>query len=278
MERARTDSQPAPLPVEPYLVEVRADYFAGQIDLKLFRARYPHYPVLSADPLLIEPERDCFVLLTKFGGLVSWGCREETVRTLRQEVGALPGSLGRHEEVEDSIRVLVGAKSSGVDFERVSLRKLTRENVKIVSLALAQSVALDFFENRIREVLAQTEPIVIRMRETGSLALSEKGIIQAVGFVMEVRANVLASLTLFDDPPEAWESAPIARLVTRLYDHFDLEERLSAIKEKVGYLTDLNSTFLNLLGNRKSRNLEWIVIVLIAIEIVLFFLAEFWLR
>jgi uncharacterized Rmd1/YagE family protein len=63
-------------------------------------------------------------------------------------------------------------------------------------------------------------------------------------------------------------------LVARLYRYFDLDERLGAIKEKVNYLTDLNSTLLNLLSNRKSRNLEWIVIALIALEIVIFVYME----
>lgn len=276
MERIPHDSAGGAAPKEPHAIVVRADYFAGQIDLKLFRSRYPHYPVLASDPLLLEPEQGTFAVLTKFGGLVTWGCSEQTLRTLREEIGRLPGSLRRHEEVEDTIQVVVGADSMVVDFERVSLRRLTQENMKIISRALAQSVALDNFENRIREVLSQTQPIVTGMRESGRLGLSEKQTVQAVGFVMDVRANVLANLTLFDDPPEAWESASIARLVSRLYDHFDLEERLSAIKEKLGYLTDLNSTLLELLGNRKSRNLEWIIIVLIAIEIGLFLLADFW--
>ena len=253
---------------------VRADYFHGRIDLRAFRQQHPNHPVLLADPLILEPEPGVYAVLTKFGGLVCWNCSEETRQQLREAVAALPGSHDRSEEVSDEIEVVSGAPRDTMEFERLAVRKLTREKVKIISVALAQSIALEYFENRVREALGQSEPIVILLRKEGRLHRKEKEIVQAVGFAMEVRSAVLAKLTLFDSPPEAWESAALTRLVVQLYDYFDLDERLGAIKEKVNYLTDLNSTLLNLLSNRKSRNLEWIVIALIALEIVIFVYME----
>ena len=87
---------------------------------------------------------------------------------------------------------------------------------------------------------------------------------------MEVRAAVLNSLTLFDDPPETWESEALAHLDSALYDQFDLEERLGAIREKLAYLQDAGATFLGLLDTRKGRRLEWAVVLLILVEILLF--------
>lgn len=255
-------------------LRVTADYFHGRIDLKAFRQRHPQYPALFSDPLILEPESGVYVVLTKFGGLVCWNCSAETRQQFREAVAALPDSHDRSEEVSDEIEVVSGEQKDTMEFERLAIRKLTREKVKIISVALAQSVALEYFENRVREALGQSEPIVALLRKQGRLQRKEKEIVQAVGFAMEVRSAVLAKLTLFDSPPEAWESAALARLVAQLYDYFDLDERLDAIKEKVNYLTDLNSTLLNLLSNRKSRNLEWIIIALIALEIVIFVYME----
>jgi uncharacterized Rmd1/YagE family protein len=272
-------SSPSILPSELRLQpgpgsRVKADYFHGRIDLKAFRQQQPQYRVLTSDPLVIEPEVGAFAVLMKFGGLVCWNCSDETQRELRQAVTSLPDSHDRSEEVSDEIEVVSGEQKDSVEFERITIRKLTREKLKIISVSLAQSVALEYFENRVREVLSQSEPIVALLRREGSLRRKEKEIVQAVGFAMEVRSAVLAKLTLFDSPPEAWENAGLARLATQLYDYFDLDERLAAIKEKVNYLTDLNSALLNLLTNRKNRSLEWIVIILIALEILFFVYAE----
>jgi hypothetical protein len=69
------------LPFKPAQVErlrVRAIYLEGQLDPKAFRQRHTHYPVLAADPLIIEPVRGSFVALTKFGSVVLWNSSDKT--------------------------------------------------------------------------------------------------------------------------------------------------------------------------------------------------------
>lgn len=247
---------------------VRADYFEGQINLKHFRATYPHYTVLSADPLVLEPERGSFIALTKFGAVVFWNCSSEVMHALRRELQELPGVLDRNAQVSDTLQVHTGEPEDKVTFNEVWLRELTLPKVKVISLALGQSVALDRFEIDLSEALQRGEPVARALAERGALILSERQVLESVGFVLGVRSAVLANLTLFDAPPEAWESEAIAYLDTQLYDHFDLEERLAAVNKKVEFLADVSSTLIEVLNNRKSRRLEWMIILLILFEIV----------
>ena len=117
--------------------------------------------------------------------------------------------------------------------------------------------------------MARFQPVVKALSNRGKLVLPHKEVLKIVGFAMEVRAAVLDSLTLFDDPPETWESEALAHLDSDLYAQFDLDERLEAIREKLAYLQDAGSTFLGLLNTRKAENLEWIIILLILIELLL---------
>lgn len=265
---------PVGIPAEERHLAVRAEYYTGQLNLKLFRSRHPHYPVLASDPLVIEPERDCFAVLTKFGGVTLWNCSEEVSRELLREIGELPGSLERAADIGDTLSVTVNAPQEKVTFSEVCLRELTLEKLKIVSRAFSQSLALDRFEIEVMEALRKFEPVVQALCERGRLLLREKEVLRAVGFALEVRSAVLANLTLFDDPPETWENEEVARLHSLLTGHFDLREREEAISQKIGYLTDLNNTLLDVLSNNKSHRLEWIIIILIAIEIVFLLLME----
>jgi hypothetical protein len=61
-------------PAQAERLRVRAVYLEGQIDLRRYRARNPDYPVLAADPLIVEPVRGSFLVVTKFGSLVFWNC------------------------------------------------------------------------------------------------------------------------------------------------------------------------------------------------------------
>jgi uncharacterized Rmd1/YagE family protein len=131
-------------------------------------------------------------------------------------------------------------------------------------------VALDHFEAAVSRAMARFQPVVGALSHEGKLLLPHREVLRIVGFAMEVRAAVLDNLTLFDDPPETWESESLAHLDSALYDQFDLEERLGAIKEKLAYLQDTGATFLGLLDTRKNHRLEWIIILLILVEILLF--------
>jgi uncharacterized Rmd1/YagE family protein len=249
---------------------LQADYFDGQIDLKAFCVAHPHHPILSTNPLVLEPQKGSFVFLSRFGGVVFWNCPELLIRQIHEELKALPGLSLLEEQARDFLKVRVGAADDAVGFSEVQLREFTLEQLRIVSLTLAQSVALDHFEGAVSQAMARFQPVVLALSHHGTLMLPHREVLRIVGFAMEVRAAVLDNLTLFDDPPETWESESLAHLDSALYDQFDLDERLEAIKEKLAYLHDAGATFLGLLDTRKNHRLEWIIILLILAEILLF--------
>ena len=182
----------------------------------------------------------------------------------------MPGLSRLEEQARDFLKVKAGVAEDAVGFSEVRLRGLTLEKLRIVSLTLAQSVALDHFEAAVSRAMGRFQPVVSALSNEGKLLLPHREVLRIVGFAMEVRAAVLDNLTLFDDPPETWESESLAHLDSALYGQFDLEERLGAIKEKLAYLQDAGATFLGLLDTRKNHRLEWIIILLILVEILLF--------
>jgi uncharacterized Rmd1/YagE family protein len=259
-------------------VLLRAEYFQGQIDFRAFSTAYPHYRVLSTNPLVLEPEAGTWVYLARFGAAVFWGASPEVTATVLQDLVRLPGTGARAEAARDELRVHLGAEADRVGFSEVWLRELTLDKLKVISLALAQSVALDSVEVEVSLAMSRFGPVVTALSDEGRLVLGQKELLRTVGFAMAVRAAVLDTLTLFDDPPETWESEGLAHLDSALFNQFDLEERLSAVNQKVAYLQDAGATVLDVLARRKDQRLEWIIIVLILVEVVLFVWKEFPLK
>ena len=256
-------------PGEGRAFALQADYFDGQIDLKAFCAAHPHHRILGTNPLVLEPQEGSFVFLSRFGGVVFWDCPDALIRQIHEELKSLPGLSRLEEQARDFLVVRVGAAEDAVGFSEVQLREFTLDKLRIVSLTLAQSVALDHFEAAVSQAMARFQPVVGALSHQGKLLPPHREVLRIVGFAMEVRAAVLDNLTLFDDPPETWESESLAHLDSALYGQFDLDERLGAIKEKLAYLQDAGATFLGLLETRKNHRLEWAIILLIVVEIFL---------
>ena len=131
---------------------LQADYFEGQIDLKAFCASQSHHPIISTSPLILEPQKGSFVFLSRFGGVVFWNCPEALISLIHEELRALPMHHLLEEQARDFLMVKVGAPEDSVGFSEVQLREFSLEKLGIVSLALAQSVALDHFEGAVSRV------------------------------------------------------------------------------------------------------------------------------
>jgi uncharacterized Rmd1/YagE family protein len=258
-----------PVQIDTLRLELRADYFPTPIDLDLLASRYGTAQVLHADPLVLKINGNAHAVILRFGAVVFWQCDDAAIAKIVATIQQLPEMRPPYREGSDKIVVLVDRPEDRVNFRDICLQTLTLEHIKIISEIFGKSVALKHSEGSVSSTLNTTAPIVRGLEIRGALISSTKDIMKKVGFALSVREGVLAKLSLFDDPVETWQSERLARLHTLLLDHFDFKKRLEALKEKVTFLSDLNLMLLNLLQNRTSHRLEWIVILLIVIEVVI---------
>jgi len=256
-------------------LELRADYYSSPIDLGVLKARYPPFQVLSADPLVLSLSKSAHVVVLRFGAVVFWQCEDSECADILEEIQLVTKLDPPAREVRDALVVLVDQAEDRVNFRDVWLKDLTLEHIRIISQTLGRSVALKQCELSVTQALTKTTPIVQALRDRGALTSSERHILKTVGFTLAVKETILAKLGLSDDPAETWDSERLSRLHALLSDHLDIKKRLSALHEKMEFLSDLNLMLLTLLQNRTSHRLEWIVILLIVIEVAFSFVHFF---
>jgi required for meiotic nuclear division protein 1 len=257
-----------PVRIENARIDVRAEYFESPIDLDALRARYRPPDVLDLDPLVLRLPGDAHAVVLPFGAVVFWQCPEALCAGVLDDVRQLPGMGQPVAAVRDEVLVLGDQPEDRAGFRELRLRHLSLEHVKLISGALGQSVALRHSELEVSRALRNAAPIVHALETRGALLSSGHSVVRTVGFALSVRGAILAKLSLFDDPAETWRSERLARLHGLLHDHFDIRKRLAAVQEKVTYLADLNETLMDLLQTRTGHRLEWIVILLIVIEVM----------
>lgn len=256
-------------------LSTRAWYFDDTIDLKAFRAANPHYPVLRQDPLVIELERDRYATLAKFGTVVFWNYDPVSARRLRDELYAFIADRSFDDRLEDQVPVTVDAARDEVLPNEVRLVRADEARIATVALAMAQSVALDHLERRLHVVLGKLLVHIEALRKHGRVIARTKEVTQTVGFAMSAKHAILTNLTLFDKPEDSWESPEIEALYRALYDEtFDLHDRLRAIDRKLDFLEENVTLLLELLQTRTSHRMELAIILLIALDIVLYFVGR----
>ncbi len=260
-----------PVETSVHKVAVRAIYFESPIDLDELQAQYPLSQVLSADPLVLGLPGNAHVVVLRFGAVVFWNCNGLQSAKVLEQVQQVMHVPAPNCEVGESAVVLLDQAEERVNFKDICLQKLTLEHIRVISATVGQSVALKHCELSVSKALKNAAPIVQALQRRGALITSEKSILKTVGFTLAVRDAILAKLSLFDDPAETWQSERLSRLHNLLGEHFDITKRLSALNEKLTFLSDLNTMLMSLLHNRTSHRLEWVVILLIVTEVVFSF-------
>ncbi len=84
-----------------------------------------------------------------------------------------------------------------------------------------------------------------------------------------LRHEIIVDMHLLDKPNILWDDETAERLYNDLSVFFELKERFEIVEFKLGLLKDDIMFLTDILNHKKSEFLEWIIIWLIAFEIIM---------
>lgn len=157
--------------------------------------------------------------------------------------------------------------SFSITNEAITLKETSLINLNIIALAISQSVGLEVYEHRLDTLFTQSRRIVESIHTFSITRRSH--LLQFTKRLALTRHDMVSNLLLLDKPNILWDDEEAEALYNRLafvlelYDRHEIAlSKLSQIKEDVMLVMDL-------INHKKSEFLEWIIIILIGVEIVM---------
>lgn len=141
----------------------------------------------------------------------------------------------------------------------------------IICFVIAKSVALERIEERIDVVFDEVEGLIANLGK-GTLELPDRDMARLASSILSFKFTSIAHIMVLDKPDITWDNPEADRLYLTMASLFELNQRYQEIKHKSETLLDMTDVFTSLSHARRSARLEWIIIILIAIEIVLYVL------
>ena len=251
-------------------------YLGEYIDLKKVQENLKQYAYLNRDyPLVIRLLKDQYAVLTKFGAVTFWSVPYKLRIQFLKEIQPYIRSKKDNYQYDEDTKVLVGGDVSKITFDKVFLPQLEVEQIKILSYVLSQSVALERYEDEIETSLSEIGVIVENLKTGGRVRLGEKELLRQIGRTLSVKQMAVTHLSLFDKPEEVWNSPELEDLYNRMKSEYELQSRFDILDEKIKYLSDICQMLMNFLAEEKNAFLEKVIIVLIAIDIIIWFIPPF---
>lgn len=263
---------------KPQLVKygIETIYIGEYLDLKRIQENVRQYNFLNRDhPLVVRLVKDQYAVLTKFGAVTFWNVPYRLRNQFLGEIRPYSKSKKASYPYDEDTKVIVGGEADKITFEKIFLPHLDANHIKIISFVLSQSVALERYEDEIDSSLNEVGVIVENLKASGRAMMKEKELLRQIGRVLSVKQTAVAHLSLFDKPEEVWESPHLENLHNRLSAEYELRVRFDVLDEKINYLSDISQMLMNFLAEKRNAFLEIVIIILIAVDIVIWFIPPF---
>ncbi|MDY0391164.1 RMD1 family protein [Desulfobulbus oligotrophicus] len=152
----------------------------------------------------------------------------------------------------------------------IEINDLSRLTCLSLAHALAQSTKLAFFEASIEKTIKKTKYIPETLAQKGSIALSRVQLAKERGRVYLEKSHVILQFNLLDTPEFIWEYPELEHYYLALSRYLEITPRATVLKNRLEVIQELLEMMADEQKHRHSSMLEWIIIILIAIEILLF--------
>ena len=154
-------------------------------------------------------------------------------------------------------------------FDRVVVGAITQDIADIVSLILAQSVAMDYYARDVEMIEIETDRITNELREKGRVPRRLRDLVRFIGVCIATRNDVISTLALFDKPEATWENEQLDRLWIGLYRMLELDDRYKALEAKLRMFQDNLTVLVDLARQSQTLRLEVVVALLILMEMLI---------
>jgi uncharacterized Rmd1/YagE family protein len=257
--------------------------FGGELDLNRlaivlgFSRKYRWEEPMKLNPVTFAPAMDGDVeqvYLFYFGCAVFLNCSGDIVARFLDgvkqyvEVVKIPPQLAFREEYQLEID---GDREAAITNDYAVMKSYNQAFTDIICFVIAKSVALERIEERVDAVFDEVEVLIANLGK-GTLEFPDRVMAKLASSILSFKFTSIAHIMVLDKPDSTWNDPEADRLYLTMARLFELNPRYHEIKHKSETLLDMTDVFSNISHARRSARLEWIIIVLIVIEIILFVL------
>ncbi|KAH3669114.1 hypothetical protein WICMUC_005078 [Wickerhamomyces mucosus] len=219
------------------------------------------------------------VLILESGTIIGWGIDE---KSLEEKVLPLfkDSMIGKYDypESEDMDYISLNEKSQlpVVDesyiVEEVIIIDSRNEDKALLDKAafssgLSRSTRLAILENALERHIQKTRRLTEGISKGSKISITERELLRLTGRLFLLRGKLNLYSELIETPDLYWSEPNLEKIYKMVSNILDISPRISILNKKLDYATDESRALMSTLNEKKSTRLEWIIIILITIEV-----------
>lgn len=257
-------------------IQVKAFHLKGNIDIKKFKQLHATMPIHENSAELFYKNGDQqYYFVINYGAIVFFNQPqqeiEQVVKLLVEHFGLTSSDL-----LSDEFEIIANPDAHvDIEFGHLTLKEIDYDAVKIIMLNMAQSIALNYYDQVSQQLISEVRLFTTQMETRGKLSINKKNILKFIGKALNTQNRIAENLYIFDSPPITWENEYYNRINKTLASHFELNARYRSIENNFKIIEANLHAFLDVNNHHESSRLEWIIIILILVEVIDTFAMKF---
>ncbi|KAI5102445.1 required for meiotic nuclear division protein 1-like isoform X1 [Silurus meridionalis] len=223
-----------------------------------------------------KPDDNAMMFFFREGSVVFWNVDDKTIKKVmrileQHEIQPYEVALVHWENEEINYSIEEGSTklhrgnfifNSDMDYEQVLLEKFAFSN------ALSLSVKLAIWEISLDNFVESIQPIPETLKSGKSVKLSRAEVLQKIGELFALRHCINLSSDLLITPDFYWDREDLEQLYDKTCQFLSINRRVKVVNEKLQHCTELTDLMRNHLSEKHSLRLEWMIVILITIEVM----------
>ncbi|WP_276483374.1 RMD1 family protein [Paraflavitalea pollutisoli] len=244
-------------------------HLGGRLDLKLIKNSLTFHCVY-ADPteLIYETSQYSWFQVFDYGSVVFFGIEKTLQTDIITSIRRILNLAVNELESEEIDIEMVPDSPTKAFFDKIIVNHINVDVAKIVMLNIAQSVALDYYIDQTNMLLEQTTYLSNELEEKGKFSIKGKALLKYIGKVLNLKNRIARNLYIFDSPDITWEDQYLNELHAKLNVELDIRIRHRSLQESLSIIQENLEIYKDINQHSHSSTLEWIIIILIAVEIL----------
>lgn len=207
-----------------------------------------------------------------YGTIVMWGLSKEEEEAVLIEARFFEEGPIDSAEWEESL--YSQGESAKILKDNITLPSSNVLTKLAFSHGLAQSVKLAVFEKLVERRIERSRYAPESLAKHGRIAMTRKQLAMMIGEIVLDRNSINFHTDILDTPEFFWEHSDLEPLYRLIAQDLDIVARVNVLNKRLDILKELFEILSNEIENRHSSTLEWIVIILISMEVVVTFAKE----
>jgi uncharacterized Rmd1/YagE family protein len=213
-------------------------------------------------------------LILENGSVVGWGIQEDELK--RQILPLLRDAMVRTYEFPESedmdfMEVSSPDEKSHIVEEVLVINTFDKEQELLdkaaFSSGLSRSTRLAVLENALERHISKTRKITEALSKGENIKITEHELLRSTGELFLLRGKLNLYSELIEVPDLYWSEPTLEKLYKMTSSILDIAPRIGILNKKLDYCTDESRALLGTLSEKKGTRLEWIIIILIMIEV-----------